>query len=482
MKKRLLSALLLFSLLACAPGCAESAGKNAETTPDTTPPISTEDTAETELSDNLPDENFDGYKFTFYTRECCSHVDGIYQEEDSADIVDSAVYMRNQRVGERFNVTIAEPLTGTDGEATVLRNAIAAQDSICDATIWHFRHLGDLALEGYLYDLNTIPHIDFSKPWWSSYLIDSYSIFGKSYVAMGYYDVDNITLTGSLYFNKRLAENYLDTNLYETVHNGAWTLDELIRVSRLVGDDLNGDGKIKIEDDLFGFGTAAGFMFMFQSAADQPTTQRDADGIPELVINTERMATIVEKTYDLLHNSPYNHVEEGGIFKTFTEGRVLIHTGLLDDSMRAETRDMTDSFGILPFPKFDEAQEEYRSHGSAHCSLIGVPITVSELERTGILIEALAAQGYKDIRPAVYDVALKSKLVRDEESAEMIDIILDGRTGDFADIYDEWGLVYTLDHMVGRSKNKNFASYYAGNHKATERRIAKAVEKFEQMS
>lgn len=482
MKKRLLSAMLLFSMLACAPGCAEPAGQEQETTPDTTPAVSAEDTAETELSDDLPAEKYDGYKFTFYTRECCKHVAGIYQEEDSADVIDSAVFMRNQRVGERFNVSIVEPLTGTDGEATVLRNAIAAQDNMCDAVIWHFRHLGDLALAGYLYDLNTIPHINFSKPWWSSYLIDAYSIFGKSYVALGYYDVDNITLTGSLYFNKRLANEYLDTDLYESVRSGAWTLDELIRVSRLVGDDLNGDGKTRVEDDLFGFGTAAGMMFMFQSAAEQPTTQRDDDGIPQLVINTERMATIVEKTYELLHDSPYNHVEESGIFKTFTEGRVLIHTGLLDDSTRAEIRDMTDSFGILPFPKFDESQQEYHSHGSAHSSLIGIPITVSELERTGVLVEALTAQGYRDIRPAVYDVALKSKLVRDEESAEMVDIILESRTGDFADIYDEWGLVYTLDHMVGRSKNKNFASYYASNRKASERRISKAVDKFAEMN
>ena len=113
--------------------------------------------------------------------------------------------------------------------------------------------------------------------------------------------------------------------------------------------------------------------------------------------------------------------------------------------------------------------------------MIGIPITIKDADRTGLLVEALTAEGYKTIRPAVYDVALKNKLTRDDDSAAMIDIILEGRTGDFADIYDEWGLVYTLDHMVGRQKNNNFASFYASNEKASVNRIQKAVEKFREM-
>ena len=60
----------------------------------------------------------------------------------------------------------------------------------------------------------------------------------------------------------------------------------------------------------------------------------------------------------------------------------------------------------------------------------------------------------------------------------MIDLIYSGRTGDFADLYDEWGLVYTLDNMIGRTKSNTFASYYKANEKASVKRLAKAVEVF----
>ena len=60
----------------------------------------------------------------------------------------------------------------------------------------------------------------------------------------------------------------------------------------------------------------------------------------------------------------------------------------------------------------------------------------------------------------------------------MIDLIYNGRTGDFADLYDEWGLVYTLDHMIGRQQSNTWASYYKTNESASVKRLGKAVEVF----
>lgn len=467
--------IMSFSIFSCA-------GASDKKADDTTAAKTEGVPAETEIPDDLPAADYDGYQFRYYTRNCCvSHVAGLYMEELTGDVIDDAVYKRNRDVEERYNIEITEPLTGTDGPATDLIKSVAAGDDICDTIVWHFRHLGDVALQGLLYDLRSIPHLNFNKPWWSKNIIDSYTIFNKSYVALGYYDIDNITFTGSMYFNKRLADEYLPDNLYDTVNNGSYTLDNFIKYTRMVGSDLNGDSKIDIADDQYGFATAAGFMFMFQSSADQPTTARDEDGTPVLAINTERMVTIVEKCYSLLHEYEYSFVSETGDMAAFTAGRILFHTGLLTDATGASMRDMKDDFGILPFPKFDETQLSYYSHGSAHGALIGIPVTVTDTERTGLLIEAITAEGYKTIRPAVYDVALKNKLTRDEDSAVMIDIILDGRTGDFADIYDEWGFVYTLDHMVGRAKDNNFASYYAKNEKTSVDRIQKSVDKFREM-
>ena len=358
--KKFIALFLLLTMLLVNIACAGTGGKTGDVTTAAVSDETGPGSAETEISDDLPEADYGGYLFRFYTRNCCpSHADGLYMEELTGDVIDDAVFKRNQDVEDRFNISIAEPLTGADGDATELRNAIAAGDDIADAVVWHFRHLGDVALQGQLCDLRAIPHLNFDKPWWSKNIIDSYTIFNKSYVALGYYDIDNITFTGCMYFNKKLAQDYIGDNLYDVVHQGRFTLDNFISYTRMAGSDLNGDSAVSIDDDLFGFATAAGLMFMFQSAADQPTTVRDDDGTPVLAINTDRMITIVGKCYSLLHEYEYSYVAEAGAMTTFTHGRILFHTGLLNDATGAGLRDMTDDFGILPFPKFDETQNYY---------------------------------------------------------------------------------------------------------------------------
>lgn len=429
--------------------------------------------------DALPSTDFGGYEFRFYIRQCCeAHYGGVYQESETGDVVNDAVYQRNRTMEEKFNIKVMESVLDQDGEPVIIRNAILANDHIADIVIPHFRYLGNMALENMLLDMGTLPYVDFNQPWWSTNLIENYSIFEKYYVAQGDIGIDNITYNGVIYFNKRLANEYLTENLYDVVRAGEWTLDKMNEVIRSVGQDLNGDGNIDIDNDQFGLGAPAGFFFMFQSAAGQPTTVRDADNIPQLAINTTKMVTIVEKVYNFSHGYEYSYIVENVPVNPFVQGHMLLYTNLINTATSNEFRDMEDDFGIIPFPKYDSEQKEYYSHASAHSSLLGIPITTPDTDRAGLLLEAFVYEGYNTIRPALYDIALKVKTTRDDDSAEMIDIVLQGRTGDFADIYDEWGLVYTLDHLVGRGKKTDFASYYASNENATLTRLSKAVEVF----
>ncbi len=190
------------------------------------------------------------------------------------------------------------------------------------------------------------------------------------------------------------------------------------------------------------------------------------------------MTNIVNKMYDMVCAYDYSMVGNDIGSQAFLDGRSLLYVDKITTCIGAQFREMEDDYGILPLPKYDEAQENYYSHASAHSDCLAVPVLNEDFERASIILEALAAEGYKTIRPAVYDVAIKQKGARDEDSAAMIDLIYAGRTGDFADLYDEWGLVYTLDHMIGRSKINTWASYYKTNEKASVKRLAKAVEVF----
>lgn len=63
-------------------------------------------------------------------------------------------------------------------------------------------------------------------------------------------------------------------------------------------------------------------------------------------------------------------------------------------------------------------------------NLFALPLDVKDLEMSGIITEALCAESYRTVIPVYYDVVLKTKNSRDEESAEMIDIIRDTLTFD----------------------------------------------------
>ncbi|MCL2814819.1 MAG: hypothetical protein FWD23_09490, partial [Oscillospiraceae bacterium] len=92
-------------------------------------------------------------------------------------------------------------------------------------------------------------------------------------------------------------------------------------------------------------------------------------------------------------------------------------------------RSMEADFGVVPFPKADENQSRYYAASNGAWPKI-IPNTAPNPERTGIILEALAAESKNLTIPAFIEICLKTKYVRDEESSEMLTIILNSVTED----------------------------------------------------
>ena len=90
-----------------------------------------------------------------------------------------------------------------------------------------------------------------------------------------------------------------------------------------------------------------------------------------------------------------------------------------------------------------------------------IPKTVSDTEKISIIIEALAAESYRSVMPAFYEVSLKTKYSRDEESEAMLDYIRDGIIFDYGYFNSSVAgdLAYIGSNLYA-SKNPNFLSYY----------------------
>ena len=96
---------------------------------------------------------------------------------------------------------------------------------------------------------------------------------------------------------------------------------------------------------------------------------------------------------------------------------------------------MEADFGILPYPKYDEAQKNYYTTILRRYSVAAIPITASNSGNSAMIPEALAADGLQNIVPKYYEIALKNKYTRDEASGQVLDLIKNSLYLEFTDIY-----------------------------------------------
>ena len=141
---------------------------------------------------------------------------------------------------------------------------------------------------------------------------------------------------------------------------------------------------------------------------------------------------------------------------------------------------MNYDFGILPIPKYDLSQKEYRSYVDGSSAMICVPATVKPADREciSIILEALASESYKIVTPAFVEKMLKRKVTRDSDSADMIDYVVRNRVFDMAyvNINESIGS-YVRDLLV--KKSTDVSSTLKKYEKSTVQRCKQIVKAFE---
>ena len=123
---------------------------------------------------------------------------------------------------------------------------------------------------------------------------------------------------------------------------------------------------------------------------------------------------------------------------------------------------------VLYLIRNDEAQQNYLTMSDGAHTIMAIPKTTTDIERNSVIIEALNAESYKWVIPAYYEITLKVKYSRDEESVAVLDMLLDGRTFDFGYVYDGWkGYAFILQNLIS-AKKSDFASAFASEKSATK--------------
>ncbi|MHC1694533.1 MAG: hypothetical protein AB9835_04510 [Eubacteriales bacterium] len=483
----LIALLVLVSpLVSCA--SESSSAPATEQASETQPAASTEapeNGKRTYIDPELPDMDFEGYEFRIMNVDQASYgwlLTAMDAEEENGETINDAVYLRNRTIEDKYNVSITEIISkDTASVKTDVGKAVKAGLDVCDIALTSSEQALLLAGDGACLNIAEIPYIDLSKPYWDQAAKKDLSLNGNNYFLPGDISFAHYSATLAMFFNKKLIEDNGLESPYKLVKDGKWTFDNFYKLASQVSVDLDGNGTFD-KNDQYGL-LSLNFIIVqgFIASGGEKLIAKDENDMPIYNANTERFAEVFGRIVEIMHSGNLlfdadlagNHRLQDTMFPG---NQALFWTELVHWSKLL--RSMDSAFGIIPCPKFDEAQDKYYSTVFRDAMSVVVPVTNQNLDRTGILIEALNAQSYITTIPAYYDIMLKTKISRDEESSEMLDIIFDGRVYDMGTIY--W-TSKAFDPMTAQYK-KNETSVAAVVEKSqpqVEQTIAKAMEAFQ---
>ncbi|MCQ2432408.1 MAG: hypothetical protein MJ175_07380 [Clostridia bacterium] len=402
-----------------------------------------------------------------------SSEDEIYIEEATGDVIEDAVYMRNLAVNERFNCKITLSAQGDVNSA--VKKAVTAGDDSIRLAFPNLAGGGSLAQAGVLRNFLDFKEINLSAPWWDQGTANL-TIGGKVYFMMGDINILDNDVTYILLFNKKLIADADIEEPYQLVRDGKWTIEMFGSMCRNITADIDGDGTFT-EKDRYGYVTTGAGPNTFFYGSAMKYVELDAEGTPYLTTDTEKATDVLRQVVGIVkENNPCYQPTDYNVGKTiFMEDRALFYGEVL--SYIINLRAMETSFGVLPIPKYDEAQKEYYTYCENNASTVVIPNVGANPEINAAVLEAMAIQSNINVTPAYYEVALERKYTRDEESTEMLDIALANRVYDIGRIYTNLGTADIFSSLVNKG-SLDFVSTYTKKEKGALKALSKIVDAF----
>ena len=474
MKKQVLSVILLASLILASCG-----GESAQTETTTEPTDSTETTA-TETTLPPPEvRDFEGKEFKIYIRYATDgwdwNVNDFAVDEQNGEPVNDAVWKRNGIISERYNCTITQTKSNDMWGSGAARNSILAGDKAYDAVICSGKNMAAFATEELLYDLKTFGELNLDRSYWNPALIDELTLGDKLYFAMGDLSATDNRAVRCLYFNKDLFDKYKLDDPYALVNSGDWTLDRFLKMVTDGKVDLDGNGEFD-EKDQWGLYVQPALGFNLYYASDGRFTTKNAADELEIAFGTKRATDLMSSIADKVKTASDSMLISNDyqtMIPSFAEGHSLFYSEVSLFIERFRQYDF--EVGMLPMPKYDSAQENYCQYADGNClNFAGIPIDSETPEDTALLLEAMSAESPETLTKAYYDVCLTGKSIRDEESAEMLDIIFNNYTIDYADLLNLSSVNGLSSALRGESE---VASTVASALESAKNEIAKINEK-----
>ncbi len=496
MSKKMLSVFCFaLALLCCMPlivSCGETSAPAAKT--DDTTAASGGDAAVTEAETEEPlhyltlEKDFGGQSFRVMVNHNATYDQfsnfEVVSEGENGEIVNDAVYRRNSTITEKYNVSI-ETITIEDTNAqstemyTALTKNIMSGEDAAEMFFIAQRDAGKIITNGYSYDMNNLPYVDYTQPYWNQHAVNDLTLEGVLYLCNSDFSLVDKKRTYILAYNRDMLHEYSDLNLEDMVHNGTWTYDQFIKLCSAVSRDLNGDGVFDGYDQ-WGVGLDSVHAYCgFLVGMNGRLVTKDADGMPVSNIDSAKTVEIANLLYDTQHLSKLNSFQCGAVpWKRpeitnnnqwsgylYKHGQSLFNV-TFPQALPTYSADCEFDYGVIVWPKYNEAQEDYYTFADKWgCVLFGVPYIAQNTELAGFMLEVLSGYSTETTLEAYYEISCKVKYTYDETSADMLDVSLKSLTFDLGAIFNWGGMYDNFVRLIEKSSNE----YVSGCAKIAEK-------------
>ena len=489
-KVRILSAILSALLLAGTfASCATGNEGNDTQAPGQIGEVTEEDT---ELQDELPDDlDYEGNEIVIISRDIGMNLsDEIYAESLTGDQVNDAIYERNKSVETRLNIVITS-LRDDDAVGKVI-TSVKGGSADYDVVVDYCWMTAPQTMDGYFVNLRETEYIDFEKPWWTQSYNDVVSYHGAQYSITGAMVLSTYRRTYTTVFNKKLFTDANQKFLYEYVENGTWTLDKQASLAPLLYKD-DGNGQADNTGDIYGFVTND-FISVdpYWAACGMDIIKKNEQGEYAWIFDVEKMHDASDKILKLYYNTDGATycITDDDSFQTetrsmFANSYAAMATLCIHALENTEVRSMTDEYGVVPIPKYDELQAEYRSQMHDAFTIACIPTTVKgdRIEQMSAFLEAMASASYRLVRPAYYETTLRTKIVQDPQSSEMMDLIISSIHIDAGIVYSHnMGSFHKTLHDLVQGRTNNSTSRFTGRAKVAKKGLTRLVAKLDNIS
>lgn len=388
----------------------------------------------------INDADYEGTTFTII-----SSSPELTDPEKCGTVMSAAVYERNKLVEEKFNIEIYTKEADVDTIYVDACNAMYADSFYADLIVIPQYYIAQFASSGVLTNLQSLPFSDFDNGYNIKSGVEAGNAGSSGYAIAGWATIQPDKLP-CIFFNRDLFDVAGLDYPYELVKNGDWTWDKFFEYSQ-IAESLNvasygcQNTSQNMGDIVY---VSCGNKFI-NAGEGSPAT---------IAVEAENSSVFTDIAYKLFNeNSKLKNSIEA--IDTFANGGALF---LIENLGEIKTLSNSNAvWGVLPVPKANSEQDNYRALASNNSAFFAIPSTCSSVEKTSNIMSALNAASLGYIADAYVNDAMYYYL-RDNASIEMVEKIC------YAVYYDMAYSVGTYDLTIANSTYFAVRNVYENNH------------------